>query len=345
MKDNYHPWDVDYDEFYRQKTERDRLRFLVRFAVLAPSSHNSQPWTFAIGEHEILLNPDFRRALPASDTDNRQLFISLGCAVENLLVAAEYFGYKVTLVHFPYGETERPAVRILCIRIQQEPLEEKNHLIFSIPRRRTNRNKYDERLPPENFLSHIKNYGNEDIQVIIVRDQTLKARIADIVGAALIKAMDDKAFRSELSRYLKANFTRSKVGMTGSGFGIPTPLSFIAPFMIRYINVNRLSQKKDDELLKRFTPVFILIATRNDTKKDWIQSGQLYERIALEAESKEMNCAPMAAAIQVGTFYSQLKNILNITFRPQIFFRIGYATYPAARSPRLSAEDTVSRIQ
>ncbi|MEK7531995.1 MAG: nitroreductase family protein, partial [Patescibacteria group bacterium] len=69
MKENYRAWEIDYDEFFRQTSDRDRLKFLVRFAVLAPSSHNSQPWRFEVTENEILVKPDMQRALPKSDTN------------------------------------------------------------------------------------------------------------------------------------------------------------------------------------------------------------------------------------------------------------------------------------
>jgi nitroreductase len=53
---------------------------IVRSAIKAPSGHNTQPWLFTKGENEIFIKPDFSRALPIADPENRELFISLGCA-------------------------------------------------------------------------------------------------------------------------------------------------------------------------------------------------------------------------------------------------------------------------
>lgn len=66
---NYLAWEVKVKDFYDQKTISDQLRFLVRFAVLAPSSHNSQPWMFEVGEGRIVIRPDMRRA-PISLNEN-----------------------------------------------------------------------------------------------------------------------------------------------------------------------------------------------------------------------------------------------------------------------------------
>ena len=60
----------------------------VRYATLAPSGHNTQPWRFSIGENRIDIRPDLSRRTPVVDPDDHHLFVSLGCAAENLILAA-----------------------------------------------------------------------------------------------------------------------------------------------------------------------------------------------------------------------------------------------------------------
>ncbi len=57
-------------------------RELVRYATLAPSSHNTQCWQFALDARgrAITLLPDLTRRCPAVDPDDHHLFVSLGCA-------------------------------------------------------------------------------------------------------------------------------------------------------------------------------------------------------------------------------------------------------------------------
>lgn len=57
---------------------------MIYYATLAPSGHNTQPWQFLIRNNSILINPDFSRRLAIVDSDDHALFISLGCALENL---------------------------------------------------------------------------------------------------------------------------------------------------------------------------------------------------------------------------------------------------------------------
>ena len=67
---------------------------IIRCAVRAPSGHNTQPWRFKIDGDTINVTPDFGCALPVVDPDNREMYISLGCAMENMMVVAHHFGYE-----------------------------------------------------------------------------------------------------------------------------------------------------------------------------------------------------------------------------------------------------------
>jgi hypothetical protein len=58
---------------------------LVRNATLAPSSHNTQCWRFSLETDAITILPDPLRRRPAVDPDDHHLFVSLGCATENLV--------------------------------------------------------------------------------------------------------------------------------------------------------------------------------------------------------------------------------------------------------------------
>ena len=69
--------------------------------MLAPSSHNTQPWKFRIESNRIDLFMDEERWLKVCDGDQRELHISLGCCLENLLVAADHFGLGHQVEYLP----------------------------------------------------------------------------------------------------------------------------------------------------------------------------------------------------------------------------------------------------
>ena len=67
-----------------------QLKEIVRFSTMAPSGHNTQPWLFLIDDNRITVYPDYSKRLPVVDPDDHALFISLGCALENLIIAAKH---------------------------------------------------------------------------------------------------------------------------------------------------------------------------------------------------------------------------------------------------------------
>ncbi len=64
------------------------LKDIVRYATLAANGHNTQPWRFRLFDRAIHILPDFTRRTPAVDPDDHHLYASLGCAAENLALAA-----------------------------------------------------------------------------------------------------------------------------------------------------------------------------------------------------------------------------------------------------------------
>ena len=87
--------------FPRSATIEQQLRHLLRYAILAPSTRNTQPWRFAVQTNTVGLFADLERRQPVSDPDRRELYISLGCALENLLLAAEQHGFGHEVTYFP----------------------------------------------------------------------------------------------------------------------------------------------------------------------------------------------------------------------------------------------------
>jgi hypothetical protein len=97
--------------------EHPELADFVRYATLAASGHNTQPWRFRPAEGGLAILPDFARRTPVVDPDDHHLFVSLGCAAENLALAAAARGRRGDLrfdpggagsVVFEFGGAPRP---------------------------------------------------------------------------------------------------------------------------------------------------------------------------------------------------------------------------------------------
>lgn len=68
------------------------LHALLYYASLAPSGHNAQPWTRLDGR-DIWIGTDSARWLPKIDPANREVMLSVGAFLENLITAAPAHGF------------------------------------------------------------------------------------------------------------------------------------------------------------------------------------------------------------------------------------------------------------
>src|SRR5215203_4841061 len=95
------PWKVSDDIFPMSGEAQEKLRFLLNYAVLAPSGHNTQPWLFRLSGDEVELYADRTRGLPVVDPEDRALNISCGAALLYLRIAIRHFGYAGKVETFP----------------------------------------------------------------------------------------------------------------------------------------------------------------------------------------------------------------------------------------------------
>lgn len=96
--------------------------FLLRHAILAPSSHNTQPWSFDVHDNRLEVHADLTRWLRVADADRRELHVSLGCAIENLVLAAEYVGLAPVCASFPTAPARSTWSRCTSLVVHSKPV-------------------------------------------------------------------------------------------------------------------------------------------------------------------------------------------------------------------------------
>ena len=65
-KPNYAAWEINPRDFPDNADDLSKLRFLARYAILAPSGHNTQPWQFGQVGQTLTVGVDPRRNLAHS---------------------------------------------------------------------------------------------------------------------------------------------------------------------------------------------------------------------------------------------------------------------------------------
>ena len=238
---NYESWEIRPDEFLSLQDNISRMNFFVKFGVLAPSSHNSQPWKFKVESNIIEIYLDTDRTLPEGDSNNRQAFISIGCATRNIVIAADFYGYDVKMNLRDNGI--RLEFNKVGTNLKTQDLSE--HFLHLITKRKVNRGKYDNKNLDSGLENFIKLCASDKIKVNLISNPEIKNRLSKVALDATSSSMSNSKFRNELSKYVIPNSSKSEIGMPGIGLGFPKVISYIAPFMLKHFNMSVLSNKKD----------------------------------------------------------------------------------------------------
>jgi nitroreductase len=313
-------WDVKEGDFPINGSSEERLQFLLSYAILAPSSHNSQPWKFNVSGDEIRLYADKSKWLKVADADQRELYISLGCALENLLVAAEHFGYGHNVTYLP-GDEDLVAI----VELTPDGLPSRSSSLFdAILTRHTNRKPYEDMAVQENALQNLSNLSaGSDLQIYLTSDPKTITDFGDLVVQADKIQYGSPDYRSELGFWL------------GQGVMGPTEIQAkLAQLYVVLLDAGSGQMEKDEELINS-TPVIGFISSEENDRISQIKAGQLFERLWLAAEAEGLRVHPMSQALEVPETKVELAKLLPVTeFYPQQAFRLGYAEAEEAHTPR-----------
>jgi len=304
-----------------------RARFLVGFAVLAPSSRNTQPWRFEVGHGAVGLAADESRRQPVADPDGRELYLSLGCALENLLVAAEQFGLRHTVSYFP--TSERPTLAaVVTLEPGGAPTRVRSGLTLGALReRRTARGDFRILNVPPEVAWQLQSVALErDVRLDLTDNRSVKRELAALTARAARRLGGDRSWRREFARRLESD-----------ELGLPRLVEPLARLALRHLDVGPALARHEARLLGA-APLVGLVSSHDDDRLAWIRSGQLLERVWLEASARGLSLQPMSEALQLPDSRRAVGKLISPSgFYPQAIVRLGYATRaserPTARRP------------
>jgi hypothetical protein len=323
-------WNVSENQFPKEGTKTEQLKFLLNYAILAPSSHNTQPWLFKIvGDNMIELYADRTRALAVVDPEDRELTISCGAALSHLLIAIRHFGYAYEVELFPDSNNKDLLARVI-VDGRREPVKEENSLFEAITKRRTNRLKFEDRELEEPLISKLRSTVTEeggeaiDTWLHIAKEQDEKNSLADLIAEGDRIQLSDKRFRRELASWIHSNRSHSKDGMPGYAFGYRDIMSYMGPFVIRTFD-NGKGQAAKDRQLAAGSPVLAILGTKSDEPMDWLRAGMALSRMLLLARSENVWSSFLDQPLEVPKLRAKVLEVLKEEKGfPQLLMRIGY---------------------
>jgi hypothetical protein len=309
----------------------DDLNELVRYATLAANGHNTQPWRFKADGDSVRIAPDFSRRTPIVDPDDHHVFVSLGCAAENMAQAGAVLG-KPGAVRFAdngliYDFTAgAPAPSALCDAIGQ---------------RRSSRVPFDGKTPSAADLALLGKAAEQPgVNMTLITARAMIDKVRDLLIAANSAQMTDKAFVAELKQWMRFNpgaALSHRDGLYSASSGNPTLPTFIGAPMFDLAFTPEAENQKYEAQLNSSGGVAVFVGDKGDPDH-WTRVGRACQRFALQATTLGMKLSFINQPVEVPQFRPDLAALVGAPgMRPDIVLRFGYGP-DLPFSPRRSVD-------
>ena len=316
---------------------------LIRAATQAPSGHNSQPWWFETTEHSIIISPNLDKALPAVDGQHRELFISLGCALENLCTKATELHYQPQVSFSDEG--------VITVDLQKSDTVIPDPLATVIEKRQTNRSEYeDKNIDPvllQSLMDRLYKEVPETKGQVKLYTFAKETPPFEILTQAVLQGntvqMGDPAFKSELLSWIRFNKKHSESthdGLSYAVLGAPNLPRWVTEPIVKASLKAKTQNKTDLKKIQSSSHMVLLTTEKNDIAT-WIQTGRTLERFLLLLTQEGIAHAYLNQPCEVPEISATLRENFPIAHAyPQILLRLGYAQ-PMAYSKRKDIREVI----
>lgn len=338
---------------------------LVRAAILAANPHNTQPWLFFVSEDQIVVLADRRRHLGTMDVYLREMHLGLGCAVENLLLAARAQGYRprLTLYGGMLGEPGAAPEPAPAAQIALTPGDAVGSALYdAIPDRHTNRSPYDTARPVSaEVLAALATRADADpavrLRLLTTDDDRQAFSTATVAATRAIVADADMVRDSDAwFRHTRRDILQHRDGVTLDSVGL-SPIVLAAAKMLPPLSAEagHAHWLENTEKAHCATAAgFGLLAVRDLYEREQtLRAGRVWQRIHLWATTQGLAMHPLNQLPEVVDRERQLgrepataavlATLMGTPgWRPTFAFRFGYPAQPANASPRRPVDEVVA---
>lgn len=296
------------------------LKELIRYATLAPSGHNTQCWRFQVDKRSISILPDLSRRTPAVDPDDHHLYVSLGCAAENLSLAARTFGLS--------GEVDFSDEGNGKVIINLEPCEaEQSPLFDAIVFRQCTRSDYDGTPVASAELGMLEAAGTgNEVKVVLLTERDAIERVLEYAIRGNTLQLGNPAFRSELEAWIR--FSDSEAIATGDGLsarvtGNPPAPRWLGKYLLRVMLRAKSENDKIARQIRSSAGIAVFVSEVNDLAH-WVEAGRCYQRFALQATALGIHNAFINQPVEEATVRPEFARAMVLGGgRPDLVVRFG----------------------
>ena len=297
-------------------------------ATLAPSSHNTQCWKFALDDNAITIRPDLSRRCPAVDPDDHHMFVSLGCAAENLVQAALAHG----LTAEPRFDVSRDAIIVpltplsLLLPLSATPTQA-SPLFNAIAARQCTRGDYNGQPLSNEELRLLERAGTSSgVRLLLLTDRPAMERVLDYVVQGNIAQMADAAFVKELKGWIRFNgkdAVRTRDGLYSGASGNPSIPAWVGELAFGWFFTPKAENEKYTRQIRSSAGIAVFVGLAAD-KANWVEVGRSYERFALQATALGIRNAFLNQPVEVPAVRSPFADAMGLAGqRPDLVVRFG----------------------
>jgi hypothetical protein len=293
------------------------LRELVRCATLAANGHNTQPWKFRLSPDTISIRPDLSRRTPVVDPDEHHLWVSLGCATENLVLAAAALGKHADVA---FGPQE-----VHVALDNASPV--RSPLVNAIFQRQCTRAEYDGQTMPNDVLQELRRAADRGgVRLLLLTERGKVEGVLDYVTQGNSAQIRNPAFVKELKSWVR--FNQADALATGDGLfsrltGNPTLPRWLGNVAFSTVLSEKSENDKYARQLRSSAGVAIFVGDRADPA-NWFEVGRAYKHFALAATALGVRTAFVNQPVEVPAVRSQFAQWLGLgAGRPDLVVRFG----------------------
>ena len=292
---------------------------LVRYATLAPSSHNTQSWKFKVEEKAITILPDLSRRCPAVDPDDHHVFVSLGCATENLVQAALAHGLQADASF----DAAQNAIRVSLATTSAQV----SPLFQAIPLRQCTRGDYDGKALSNAELGLLARAGSSGgVRVLLLTERSAMDQVLDQIIQANTAQMADPAFVKELKTWVRFNgaeAVRTQDGLFSLTTGNPTIPTWLGQLAFGMFFKPKAENDKIARQVRSSAGIAVFSGRATD-RANWVEVGRCYERFALQAAALGIRNAFLNQPVEVVGLRPPFATALGLSGqRPDLVVRFG----------------------
>lgn len=313
------------------------IHAILYYASLAPSGHNAQPWNARVDSGELWIGTNQARWLPKVDPTNREVALSVGAFVENLVVAAPAYGY-VADCHI-IG----PSIATEVVRVHLTPGAPVNAPLEKLSGRRTLRSGHVGREISGADVEALERAAGADRSHFFTANSREGRFLAEATLEAnrLQTARDDaQAELAEWMRWTPADGRAHRNGFTPESLEI-TGLAgwYVRHFMNRQAVLGKRFRKQSLDRVRQQLASFggwMIITSEDEGVPALVDAGRRCERMWLETRQRAIAVHPMSQVLEESPLKDQIARHLGLAGRVQFVLRISYvAVYPKPVSLRM----------